>query len=383
VVEVEGRDPRGLARGVGVRGTARPSSRIGGAVATAAARLDPEREFLAAETLGLFDYMRKCRASGFVVSLSGGCDSACVTVLVGHMIAAAWQELGPDALLVRLGLSTDAPPQTPRELIKSCLTCVYQATRNSGPVTRAAAHTVAEAVGADFHAVEVQELVDEYARLGTAILGRALAWDRDDLALQNVQARVRSPLVWLVANVRQAILLTTSNRSEAAVGYATMDGDTSGGLAPLGGIDKPFLRAWLRWAETDCAEGLGPLPALAAVNTQAPTAELRPPDEHQTDEGDLMPYDVLERIERYFVRDRLGPDDVLQMLVYDFPQIPVEGLRAYAEKFFVLWARNQWKRERLAPSFHLDDESLDPKTWCRFPILSAPYELTKARRLKP
>ncbi len=58
------------------------------------------------------------------------------------------------------------------------------------------------------------------------------------------------PGIWLLANLNNALLLSTSNRSEAAVGYATMDGDTSGGLSPIAGIDKAFLRQWLRWLET-------------------------------------------------------------------------------------------------------------------------------------
>jgi NAD+ synthase (glutamine-hydrolysing) len=179
----------------------------------------------------------------------------------------------------------------------------------------------------------------------------------------------------LLANVRGAILLTTSNRSEADVGYATMDGDTAGGLAPLGGIDKPFLRRWLRWAETACTSGLGPLAALGAVNALAPTAELRPQAYGQTDEADLMPYEVLERIERHVVRDRQAPADAEQLLAFDFPQLDPAALRAYLKKFLGLWAQSQWKRERLAPAFHLDDASVDPKTWCRYPILSRAPEL--------
>ena len=84
-----------------------------------------------------------------------------------------------------------------------------------------------------------------------------LSWETDDIALQNIQARTRSPGVWMLANIRNALLVSTSNRSEAAVGYATMDGDTSGGLSPIAGIDKNFLRAWLRWMETPRAERLG------------------------------------------------------------------------------------------------------------------------------
>jgi hypothetical protein len=120
------------------------------------------------------------------------------------------------------------------------------------------------------------------------LLQRSLTWAEDDLSLQNIQARARAPLAWRLANVRQAILLTTSNRSEAAVGYATMDGDTAGGLAPLAGIDKQFLRSWLVWAEHSCSLGLGAVSALHSLNVQQPTAELRPPGAGQRDEDDLI-----------------------------------------------------------------------------------------------
>jgi len=194
------------------------------------------------------------------------------------------------------------------------------------------------------------------------------------LALQNIQARARAPGIWLLANLRGALLLATSNRSEAAVGYATMDGDTCGGLSPIAGIDKAFLRHWLKWMETTGPSGVGPLPALAAVNVQQPTAELRPAQSKQTDEEDLMPYDLLDEIERAAIRDKLTPLEVYRTVAPQHPQLAAEQLGAAIERFFLLWSRNQWKRERYAPSFHLDDENLDPKTWCRFPILSGGFQ---------
>lgn len=339
--------------------------------------LGREHEFLHAQMLGLFDYLRKSGSQGFVLSLSGGVDSATCAVLVAHMFQCAWVELGAEVFVKRLGIAGTLPPD-PRGVIGDKLVCVYQRTANSGTVTESAARGLAASIGAAFHVEDVQGIVDAYVAGAERVLKRPLSWASDDLALQNIQARVRAPLVWLLANVRRFLLLTTSNRSEAAVGYATMDGDTAGGLAPLGGIDKHFLRHWLEWAENYCDLGLGPIPALQAVTVQAPTAELRPPandGREQTDEGDLMPYVVLERMERFFVRDRLGPEDMLQSLQYEFPAILPTVLAQYLERFFRLWAQNQWKRERLAPSFHIDDMSLDPKTWCRFPILSRPYSL--------
>ena len=86
-----------------------------------------------------------------------------------------------------------------------------------------------------------------------------------------------------------------------------------------------------------------------------------------------MPFHVLDVIERLAIRDKLVPRDVLSDLAARFPQYPGALLGEWVERFFTLFCRNQWKRERYAPSFHLDDENLDPKTWCRFPILSGGF----------
>jgi len=251
----------------------------------------------------------------------------------------------------------------------------------SSETTRRAARAVAAALGARFHELDVDALVQGYQALVAGAIGRPLDWATDDLALQNVQARARSPGIWLLANLERGLLLSTSNRSEAAVGYATMDGDTSGGLSPIAGIDKAFLREWLRWLEVTGPAGLGPIPALGLVNAQEPTAELRPRAAGQTDEGDLMPYPVLDAIERAAIRDKRGPREVLALLSAQHPDRDRGELLAWVEKFFVLFSRNQWKRERYAPSFHVDDANLDPKTWCRWPILSGGFarELAELR----
>jgi NAD+ synthase (glutamine-hydrolysing) len=126
--------------------------------------------------------------------------------------------------------------------------------------------------------------------------------------------------------------------------------------------------------ESTGPDGLHALPALSYINKQQPTAELRPPGEAQTDEKDLMPYDVLEAVEDSAIRDKRLPLEVLQELEPRYPQYTQADLALWVERFFKLWCRNQWKRERLAPSFHVDDKNLDPKSWCRFPILSGGYE---------
>lgn len=324
-------------------------------------------EFTRMVSLALFDYARKTRSTGYVISLSGGADSATCAVLVAEMVRLGCEELGEGAFMRRLRLDEGRPP------MEQLLTCAYQPTENSGPVTRDAAERVASALGARYFVLDVQPMLDAYRSAIEGALGRPLDWERDDLTLQNLQARIRSPSIWSLANEARAILIATSNRSEAAVGYTTMDGDSSGGLAPISGVDKSFILAWLRWMEASGPAGAAPRPALEVITAQRPTAELRPPAAVQLDEDDLMPYDVLDAIEELYIRDRLAPQAVLNSLTERFPAHPREALTGWVRRFFGLWVRNQWKRERIAPSFHLDDESLDPKTWCRYPILGGDW----------
>jgi NAD+ synthase (glutamine-hydrolysing) len=330
-----------------------------------------EEELMRSLTLALFDYLRKSHSRGFVLSISGGADSAAAACLISLMVDRALEAIGPDRFAEKLSL---APEANERDWVGKLLCCAYQPTDNSGDVTRNAATAVAEAIGATFYILDVQHIVDAYEHLIGGAVGRPLTWDQDDITLQNIQARARGPSVWMLANMRGALLLSTSNRSEAAVGYATMDGDTCGGLSPIAGIDKAFLRDWLRWLETTGPVGMQPIPALHAVNAQTPTAELRPKGSDQTDEGDLMPYPVLDVIERLAIGDKLPPADCLEILTTEFSQHDEATLRGWVKRFFQLWSRNQWKRERYAPSFHVDDKNLDPKTWCRFPILSGGFE---------
>jgi NAD+ synthase (glutamine-hydrolysing) len=332
-------------------------------------------EFSRAVPLAMFDYLRKSRSRGFVVSLSGGADSTSLVVLIRLMIELGTEELGIEGFKRKLAWHREVQEATDLAgLVRALLTTAYQASGNSGSVTREAARAVAEATGARHMEFDISALVSGYTSMVEGGIGRALTWETDDVTLQNIQARVRSPGIWMVANLLGALLLSTSNRSEAAVGYATMDGDTSGGLSPIAGIDKAWLREWLRWMERYGPAERHPLPVLSLVNAQAPTAELRPPGSHQTDESDLMPYPLLDAIERAAIRDKAMPLDVLRQMQLRFPQYALPQLTTWVGRFFTLWCRNQWKRERYAPSFHLDDENLDPKTWCRFPILSSGFE---------
>jgi NAD+ synthase (glutamine-hydrolysing) len=353
-----------------------------------------EEEFARAVALGLFDYLRKSRSQGYVLSLSGGADSSAIAATVFLMVRMAVENIGLAGVKQKLGYITAIQDcETAEAMVGKLLTVMYQGTENSSDDTFLSAKELAESIGATFLNININGLVETYRGLIEGQLGRKLSWETDDVALQNIQARVRAPGIWLIANLNNALLLSTSNRSEAAVGYATMDGDTAGSISPITGIDKHFLRGWLRWLETtglNISSTTSPdrgdeptairLAGLHRVNSLQPTAELRPLTSKQTDEDDLMPYDVLNAIELAAIRDKQPPVEVLKLMEAQFngqanrPQHDRERLLLWVERFFRLWSRNQWKRERYAPSFHLDDHNLDPRSWCRFPILSGGFE---------
>lgn len=331
------------------------------------------QEFTDAITLGLWDYLVKSHSKGYVISLSGGADSAACAVLVRHMIARAVDAFGFHAVCAQFGvpfLAIDgAHPvsngvSNTQELIGELLTCVYQSTSNSSETTLNAAKAVAAELGAKFCKIDIESVVQQYTALAEVVEGRKLTWETDDLALQNIQARARAPSIWMVANVEGKLLITTSNRSEAAVGYCTMDGDTAGSIAPIGGIDKAFILNWLHHMREK-------YPSLDLIIKQRPTAELRP-GQDQTDEEDLMPYEILDAIETWAILEKKGPKEVLECLCREM-NIERNLAIVYVKKFFTLWARNQWKREKISGALHVDNHSLDPKTWCRFPILSGGF----------
>ena len=311
----------------------------------------PFLELELALSLGLHEYRKKTGVSGFCLALSGGRDSAMVAYLVRQSLHYAGHE----------GSVADR------------FDTAYMATENSGDATRAAARQVSADAGATHHEVDLQSAFDTHLALFQDMTGVALSWhnEADDLPLQNVQARLRGSMIWMLANTKGHLLLATSNKSEAAVGYTTMDGDTSGGLAPIADVPKTLVTRWLTWAGSfhgwRGAQMVSEMPA---------TAELRPPDESQTDEDDLMPFAVLDRLMHNFVA--LGQEpvvlfDALWPELREHYQNRPEAFAADIRRFITLLCRAQWKRERFAISFRVGNFDLDPRNGFRFPPVQQPF----------
>ena len=246
------------------------------------------------------------------------------------------------------------------------LTTVYQASKSSGKITRNAAEKLAACLGSTHHELEISKAVDLYIKLfDKANDGPSLSWEKDDLTLRNIQARSRLPSIWMFANRENKLLLSTGNLSEAVVGYCTMDGDTVGGVDPVGGIGKSRILRINRQI-ADHGVNLGPsayifnIKDLSFVADQEPTAELRPGGE-QKDEKDLMPYILLDEIRRLFNAEFLGPEEIFSKVRADerFKDLDDDLLKSDVAKYFRLNARSQWKRKRFASSFHIEKDSCD------------------------
>lgn len=319
--------------------------------------------------LSLMDYMRKSHTKGFTISLSGGADSAMVTYLCAMGIRLGIKELGLFGFVQKYCPHIICGKEDADEeyIIGKLITTAYQATENSGEVTKTAAREIAKSLNVKHFEFDVQPVLKEYIKIAYLIKDN-LNWKDDDITLQNLQARTRSPSIWIIANIEQKLLLTTSNMSEAAVGYATASGDLGGCIAPIAGLPKIYIREYLRYLEQT-----GNCMAMSFVNKQAPTAELRPSEYKQTDEDDLMPYWLLHRIEVLSMKNRYTPSEIYKCIKSEVDYDNNKLIKDIT-KFFTLFSRNQWKREQIPVSFHMDDHNLDPRSWSRLPILNSGYK---------
>ena len=253
----------------------------------------PAREVREALVLGVRDYVRKCGFSRVLLGLSGGIDSALVAAI-------AAEALGPEAV-----------------------EGILMPSRFTSPASNADALDCAARLGIATRTIPIETAHE--AILG--LLRPHFAGRPPDVAEENVQARVRGVLLMGLSNKLGSLLLTTGNKSELAVGYCTLYGDMTGGLAVIGDCYK----GWVREISRDYGELIP-----QSILEKAPSAELRA---DQRDEDDLPPYPVLDRVlEGLLERRRTRA------------QLEEEGLPAdVVRRVRKLLDRNEYKRRQAPP----------------------------------
>lgn len=231
-----------------------------------------EEEVYRALVLGTRDYVAKNRFSAVVVGISGGIDSALVTTI-------AVDALGPGRVHG-----------------------VAMPSRFSSPASVADATELAERLGIELLVLPIEGPHRECeATLATAIPGGI-----GGLAAENLQSRLRGVLLMALSNTFGWLVLTTGNKSELAVGYSTLYGDTAGGFAVIKDVPKTLVYRLADWRN---AHGAPPAPIPDAILAKAPSAELRP---NQADTDSLPPYDVLDPVVVGYVEDDLSPAEMVE-----------------------------------------------------------------------
>jgi NAD+ synthase len=224
----------------------------------------------------LRDYVDKNGFEHVVIALSGGIDSALAAIV-------ATDALGPERV-----------------------TCVSMPSPYSSEGTRRDARAIAANLGVDFREIEIADAMTAYDQL----LRDVFEGREPDVTEENLQARIRGNVVMALSNKFGWLVLTTGNKSEMSVGYATLYGDMCGGYSVLKDIYKMTVFELSRWRNANHPlDALGPNgPAMPErVITKPPSAELKP---NQTDQDSLPPYEVLDDILECLVEREMTVDEI-------------------------------------------------------------------------
>jgi NAD+ synthase (glutamine-hydrolysing) len=256
--------------------------------------------------LGLRDYAAKSGFKKALVALSGGIDSALVAVIAAEAFG--------HGNVIGVSLPSAISSQHSRD----------------------DARTLAENLGLRFETIAIAEVV----AAGEAALGPVFAGRPRDVTEENIQARVRGVLMMALSNKFGALLLTTGNKSEVAVGYCTLYGDMCGGLAVISDVFKTQVYALARWINDDARSARRTPPIPQSSIDKAPSAELRP---GQTDQDSLPPYDQLDAILKGYVEEGMSSRD---LVAQGFPETVVKDVVRKVDL-------NEYKRKQAAPGLKI------------------------------
>jgi len=338
----------------------------------------PEEEIAYGPACWLWDYMRRSGASGYLLPLSGGADSSstaaitgCMCQLVVKAIAAGDTTVEADAR--RIGQYEPSEMiDDPRELANRLFTTVYMGTMNSSPETMNRSKDLAKEVGSYHMDVKIDTVVSALVALFATITGKTPKFRVDggctaeNLALQNIQARIRMVLAFFLAQLvnwvrgRSGFLLVlgSANVDEGLRGYLTKYDCSSADINPIGGISKGDLKRFLLWGATN----LG-YPSLKDVVEATPTAELEPLREGQapqTDEVDMgMSYEELGVYGRLRKISRCGPVSMFRTLLSQWRHCTPTQVADKVKFFFRFYSINRHKMTTITPSYHAESYSPD------------------------
>jgi NAD+ synthetase len=266
--------------------------------------LGKEEEIARGLILGLRDYIRKCGFTDVVVGLSGGIDSAVTAAIAVEALGA------------------------------KNVTGIAMPSKFSSQGSIDDARALAQNLGIAFHIVPIDDIYQPYERAINDLFGV----EKFDTTNENVQARIRGNILMAWSNRTGAMVVSTGNKSEMAVGYCTLYGDMAGGLALLGDVYKTMIYRVAAWLNRE--REVIPTSSI----TKPPSAELRP---NQTDQDTLPPYDVLDGILKLYIEEWKEVDEIAAA-GYD---------RALVERILRAVDMNEFKRRQAAPTIRVSTKA--------------------------
>ncbi|KAF8909365.1 hypothetical protein CPB84DRAFT_1765955 [Gymnopilus junonius] len=350
----------------------------------------PEEEIALGPACWLWDYLRRSRTQGYFVPLSGGIDSCATAVIVYSMcrLVAHAAARGEKQVIVDARRMTGEPegseylPTDPKEFCKRIFHTCYMGTENSSAETRLRAKQLSEAIGSYHIDMNMDSVITAVRQLFTLVTGFRPQFrsqggsNAENLALQNIQARMRMVLSYMFAQLLPwvrgkcggLLVLGSANVDESLRGYLTKYDCSSADINPIGGISKTDLKKFIAYAEHSFD-----LPILRSFLTAVPTAELEPITEVyvQSDEADMgMTYDELSVFGRLRKVEKCGPYSTFTKLVYEWGSFlsPLQ-IAEKVKLFFFEHARNRHKMTTLTPSYHAESYSPDDNRFDLRPFL--------------
>lgn len=353
----------------------------------------PEEEIALGPACWLWDYLRRCNGTGYFLPLSGGIDSCATAMIVYSMCNLVVKESkeGNQQVLNDLRRITrsedDWIPEKPQDIASKIFHTCFMGTKNSSKETRGRSRDLAEKIGSYHVDLNMDSLVSSVVTLFEVATGKRPIFkifggsQIENLALQNIQARLRMVLAYLFAqllpwvrgikNSGGLLVLGSANVDECLRGYLTKYDCSSADINPIGGISKTDLKKFIAYASKQYE-----MPILDDFLNATPTAELEPitKDYVQSDEIDMgMTYEELSVFGYLRKVEKCGPYSMFLKLLHLWtPKLEPAQVAEKVKRFFFFYAINRHKQTVMTPSYHAEQYSPDDNRFDLRPFLINP-----------
>lgn len=364
----------------------------------------PEEEIALGPACYLWDYLRRSRQAGYFIPLSGGIDSCATSVIVHSMCRLVHQAIvkGDNPIVLadlrRIAGEEEGSnwsPSSPQEIAGRIFHSAFMGMeKHSSPATRERARDLGVAIGSYHLNFDIDTVVNSVVAVFTTVTRFTPKFKMhggtpaSNLALQNIQARLRMVMAYMFAQLLPTVrgrtkpgsllVLGSANVDESLRGYYTKYDCSSADINPIGGISKTDLKRFILWAGKNFD-----MPLLESFVSAPPTAELEPITEDyvQSDEADMgMSYTELSVYGRLRKVNKLGPFGMWTQLLHEWGHLlSPQQIYEKTRWFFWCYSTNRHKMTTLTPSYHAEQYSPDDNRFDLRPFLYPSFDYAYAK----